>query len=255
MSHLKVIGAGFGRTGTMSFKTALEILGYRTAHMVSILFDKSGRQLNWWRQVFDGTGDLRALFENIYADFDATCDNPHCLFFAELFEQTGRSAKVVLTVRDPRSWHASLCETVYSVEVVNYLEWYSPIVRAVNSLVMPQSAQTAALLHTMISRWYTADCKDLRKFSDEQVIKLFGDWVAHVKRTIPAENLLVFEVKDGWKPLCQFLNKPIPKEEFPNVNDRAEMLQRMRLMKVFTLLPTVVLALLVVALIVYIVFL
>lgn len=49
--------------------------------------------------------------------------------------------------------------------------------------------------------------------------------VAHneaVKTTIPADQLLVFEVKEGWGPLCEFLKVPAPDDPFPRTNDRAE---------------------------------
>ncbi len=50
-------------------------------------------------------------------------------------------------------------------------------------------------------------------------------FVAHneaVKATIPAERLLVYEIKDGWEPLCAFLDVPTPTEAFPRTNDRSE---------------------------------
>ena len=39
---------------------------------------------------------------------------------------------------------------------------------------------------------------------------------------MPAERLLVFNVSEGWAPLCAFLGKPVPEDEpFPHLNDRA----------------------------------
>ena len=66
---------------------------------------------------------------------------------------------------------------------------------------------------------------------EETAVRFFTEWNEQVKREIPAERLLVFEVKDGWEPLCQFLGIPVPEEQFPNVNDTAEMQRNIRRMK------------------------
>ena len=48
--------------------------------------------------------------------------------------------------------------------------------------------------------------------------------MAEVKGFVPPDRLLVFDVKEGWPPLCAFLKKPVPNTPFPNVNDAAMML-------------------------------
>ena len=53
----------------------------------------------------------------------------------------------------------------------------------------------------------------------DETIKYYHDWVEHVKRTVPPNRLLVFESKQGWEPLCKFLNVPIPEEPYPYIND------------------------------------
>ncbi|HUB36310.1 MAG TPA: sulfotransferase, partial [Solirubrobacteraceae bacterium] len=47
-----------------------------------------------------------------------------------------------------------------------------------------------------------------------------------VKSAIPSERLLVWSVSEGWEPLCEFLELPVPDEPLPHVNDRAEFLSR-----------------------------
>ena len=66
---------------------------------------------------------------------------------------------------------------------------------------------------------------------EETAVRFFTEWQQQVKADIPADRLLVFEVKDGWEPLCQFLGLPVPQEPFPNVNDTAEVQQTIRRMK------------------------
>ena len=58
-------------------------------------------------------------------------------------------------------------------------------------------------------------------------MKSFKAWVERVKSTVPPEKLLVFDVKEGWEPLCKFLNKPVPNEPFPNINDKKDLQQKM----------------------------
>ena len=40
-----------------------------------------------------------------------------------------------------------------------------------------------------------------------------------VKRIVPSDKLLVYDVKEGWEPLCTFLGLPVPNNPFPRVND------------------------------------
>ena len=66
-----------------------------------------------------------------------------------------------------------------------------------------------------------------------------------MKKTVPQEKLLIFNVKDGWEPLCNFLELPIPEEPFPNSNDSEKMKRTIKIIKiaayclVFGLVPAV----------------
>lgn len=62
---------------------------------------------------------------------------------------------------------------------------------------------------------------------DDQMIKGFQQWNDSVQRAVPADRLLVLQVKEGWEPLCHFLNKPVPTMPFPHENDRTEMRKRL----------------------------
>ena len=50
-------------------------------------------------------------------------------------------------------------------------------------------------------------------------IMYYNNWIEHVTYTIPPERLLIFESKQGWGPLCTFLDLPIPEEPYPCLND------------------------------------
>jgi hypothetical protein len=47
-----------------------------------------------------------------------------------------------------------------------------------------------------------------------------------VKAAIPAERLLVWDVTEGWEPLCTFLDVPVPGEPLPHANDRDTFIDR-----------------------------
>ena len=49
----------------------------------------------------------------------------------------------------------------------------------------------------------------------------FESWTEFVRKTVPSDRLLEFDVRQGWKPLCDFLGKPVPDGAFPHINDRA----------------------------------
>ena len=59
---------------------------------------------------------------------------------------------------------------------------------------------------------------------EEEAVAVFNEHVEEVKSFVPSDRLLVFDVRDGWNPLCTFLNKPVPDVPFPCVNDTAMML-------------------------------
>ena len=67
---------------------------------------------------------------------------------------------------------------------------------------------------------------------EEASINHFNQWVQEVKNTVPSDKLLVFEVKEGWGPLCKFLEVPVPNIPFPNTNDTAQMKKRLRGVKI-----------------------
>ena len=59
----------------------------------------------------------------------------------------------------------------------------------------------------------------------EASVEFYNNWIEEVKRNVPEDRLLIFNVKEGWKPLCDFLNVPIPDQPFPKTNDTAQMNQ------------------------------
>ena len=190
---LKVIGAGFGRTGTMSLKAALEQLGLGPCYHMVECMPRGPEHWQHWIDAADGKPDWDRLFDG----FGSTVDFPASTSYRALAEHYPE-AKVILTVRDPERWFDSTQETIFAPDWTAYL-------------------RTVEMGH-FIRRTINDYLQD-RMHDREHLIRRFEEHNDEVRRTIPAERLLVYEVRQGWQPLCDFLNLPVPDGDFPNVND------------------------------------
>jgi hypothetical protein len=120
---MKVIGAGFGRTGTMSLKVALERLGFGPCYHMTEIFahpEHTGFWLSVWRRE-------PADWDGVLGNYQATVDWPGCTFYEELMERHPGS-KVLLSVRDPDRWYESTRSTIYELSKITAP---SPLFRAV----------------------------------------------------------------------------------------------------------------------------
>lgn len=193
---LRVIGAGYGRTGTLSLKLALEQLGFGPCFHMSEAIAQPACIPDWLEAVRG-----RANWEKIFAGYAATVDHPGCAFYRELAAHYP-DAKVVLTVRDPNDWFDSTQATVFS-----------PAMRA----RVPEGPFSEFLGQTVWGLF--GDAIDDRA----RMVAAFERHTAEVRGAIPASRLLVLDVKQGWGPLCEFLGVAVPAAAFPRVNSRAEM--------------------------------
>ena len=125
-------------------------------------------------------------------------------------------AKVVLTVREPEKWYHSVKETIYYLSCIFA---YKPEV----ALFMKMSGLGRFL---KMGRTSGDELFEAIGGGQDSAVEFYESWVKEVKSHVPPERLLVFSVKEGWGPLCRFLDLPIPEIEFPNRNDRAEMMDR-----------------------------
>jgi hypothetical protein len=199
---VKVIGAGFGRTGTLSTKAALERLGFGPCyHMVEFL--KRPQDAPHWMAALRGEAvDWQAVF----GTYQATTDWPACNFWREL-AQAYPEAGVVLTVRDPERWWQSINSTLFSQHMIAALPGADP---------KSPMAHVGPLAGLLMNRTF-----DGRTADREHVIRRYEEHNARVREGVPPERLLVFEVAQGWDPLCEFLGVEAPDEPFPHLNEGA----------------------------------
>lgn len=216
---LKVIGAGIGRTGTLSLKAALEELGFgRCYHMIELLTHPE--HVDFWEDLSRGRP---VNWDAFFVGYQAAVDFPAYRFYKELLHQYP-DAKVLLTVRDPQSWYDSALHTIYRAGP-------GPLAKAMMSVQLPFSPKLRRLVRIfrLANRlvWET----DFRgRFEDKEfALRIFQEHAEEVKRVVPPEQLLVYEVREGWEPLCRFLGVPVPEgKPFPWLNGRATFRQRPR---------------------------
>jgi hypothetical protein len=198
---LSVIGAGFGRTGTLSLKGALEALGLGSCyHMIEVMNSPSHSAL--WNSAADGD-DVN--WQEIFGDYGATVDWPACHFWKELADFYPK-AKVLLSVRDPEKWYQSVTNTIYQLL----------------SQPLPDKDAKDFVHRNMVRKIILEQTFDNRFTDKDYAISVYEKHIETVKNTIPADRLLVFNVAEGWAPLCKFLNVNIPDTPFPRVNSTEE---------------------------------
>ena len=196
---LQIIGTGVGRTGTYSLRLAINQLGLGPCHHMEEVIDNLPVQGPLWSGALKGNAD----WEAIYNGYQSAVDWPTAAFFRELINAYP-SARFILTHRSPESWADSFMGTIYKLI-------------ADRDQAPPELKEWLEMVNGIVSK--TGFPGGLER---EDLMKAF---VAHneaVKKTIPASQLLVYEVKEGWEPLCAFLGVPVPDEPFPRTNRREE---------------------------------
>jgi len=215
---IKVIGAGLGRTGTMSLKMALEQLGYgQCFHMVELL--NQPQLLPHFKQLYRiGITDWERLFDN----YQSTTDYPTCLYYREILEHYPR-AKVVLTIRDPEQWYNSVRQTIYRGKPKNV----SDALRLIRNLIRSSDTRKVAPVFRYADQLIWSG-QFQSTFEDKNfALQCYQKHIDEVIKNVPADQLLIFDVREGWAPLCQFLGVPIPAQPFPRSHQRQSFNEKM----------------------------
>lgn len=199
---MRVIGAGFGRTGTETLKAALErLLGGNCYHMKEVLaqadqldrwvaFAEAGRKGMDWHILFDG--------------YEACVDWPVCNYYREILDELP-DALVVLSVREPNGWFDSFQTLVRLAAMLRRLRF------------VPKFRKFTDMIDGAV--WHIFD-----DVTDRQhCVEVFEQHIEAVKQNVPPDRLLVYRVQEGWAPLCDFLGAEVPDEPFPRLNSRADL--------------------------------
>ncbi len=200
---MQVFGAGVGRTGTYSLKLAIDQLGLGPCHhMEEVLLDQAA-QVPLWAAALESSPDWGKIFDG----YRSAVDWPTAAFFREL-NAAFPAAKFILTLRDPDRWTESFRATIYKLLAErgnlpgDMLPWLDMAEGVVAKTGFPGGLDEAGLKKAFLAH------------NDA------------VKAAIAADRLLIFQVKDGWGPLCAFLDMPVPADPFPRSNDRGEFWDR-----------------------------
>jgi hypothetical protein len=204
---LQVIGAGFGRTGTRSLKVALEEFGYGLCYHMIELFEHPDHVERWEAAVRGEPVDWEELFHG----YQATVDWPGAAFYKDLMKAYPE-AKVLLSIREPERWYESTRNTLYTTvdPSPEMIAAVGPAPRLNDELIWKRTFGGNFEI-----RWHAIEV--LERHNEE------------VKEHVPAERLLVYEAKDGWGPLCEFLGVEVPKAKpFPHLNDTEVFIKRVQ---------------------------
>ncbi|MBT4494136.1 MAG: sulfotransferase family protein [Gammaproteobacteria bacterium] len=201
---LEIVGAGFGRTGTLSLKQALEQLGFSKCYHMLEVNEKEGHRTEWAKAHRGEAIDWDTLYEG----YKATVDWPSCNLWREQAIHFP-DAKILLSQRDPESWYKSIMNTIYPTSKVA-LESDDPALQ-------------------YFGRWAFELIWDGvfngRLDDKDHVISIFHSHNQAVIDEVPADRLLVFEAKQGWEPLCDFLEVPVPDTDYPRTNTTEQFLE------------------------------
>jgi hypothetical protein len=254
---MMVVGAGLGRTGTTSLKNALEILlPGKCYHMEETLKYRDGACRKWvdfLSERLDATdapttaavssetksstftttttttmsssasslAKAKLFYQQnlLDAGYVAGVDMPICACYEEIM-QLYPDCKVILSVReDEKAWWRSNANLWSDVDE----EVFTPFAQRLPKFVAFKE------LTAIIRRMTGMPAVTKESFQNsESWINYYRRWNQQVIERVPRDRLLIWNVKDGWAPLCKFLNVPIPSKPFPHFNEGGKMASRMR---------------------------
>ena len=202
---LKVIGTGFGRTGTHSLKLALDMLGVGPCYHMVEVFEHPGHAA-LWQALGEGRRDD---FNTVLAGFSSVVDWPTTYFWRALIARNP-DAKILHTERPAEEWYQSISQTIFPFLQRPLLPPGAPEPR-------PDARAHQAMTNRLIREGTFGG--DLSK---ENAIAIYRAHGEAVRQAVPPEKLLVFNPRDGWKPLCAFLGVPVPGADYPRTNSTDE---------------------------------
>lgn len=197
---LRVVGAGLGRTGTLSLKVGLEkLLGAPCYHMMEV-FTHPEHAAYW---ISAGRGDMPD-WDEVFKGYVAAVDWPPCAWWPEISAKYP-DAIVLLSTRDSaETWWNSANETIFG------------------GVDKAPPGPFRDMVTGMFASRFTPNIRD-RAAS----IAAYEKHNAEVRARVPKSRLLEYQPGDGWEPLCRALGVPVPSEPYPHTNTREQWAARM----------------------------
>jgi len=216
---VRVICVGLSRTGTSSLKAALsQLLPGRTYHAMDLLQDiNSYDTYTFWKKLSEDTAtseDIRHFFTS--KNYSAVCDIP-CLEYWPQISRAFPRARLVLTVREPVAWYKSVSTTL--LPLAAQINRWSFLLRLM-CCILYQSTFQIRLLNILFRQ---IRCKELTQ--EAAAVRFYSKWNEEVTSAVKPGRLLVFDVREGWDPLCKFLNLSTPETPFPRLNDSSALVR------------------------------
>lgn len=199
---LRIVGAGFGRTGTLSLKLALEQLGFGPSYHMYELFNHHPDHIQDWDAAHQGR---QVDWDALYTGYNATVDWPSCNLWKVLSEYYPDS-KIIINIRDPESWHKSVLNTILPASI-----------RSIESTDPEQKVIGEWLFRVIWDGVFGGRITDR-----SHATRIYNQHVENVLKNTPSDRLLVFEGTQTWEPLCEFLGCPVPDQPFPRANSTEE---------------------------------
>jgi hypothetical protein len=208
---MRVIGVGFGRTGTASVKLALERLGLGPCYHMSEVIERPQRAGDWLAATRHPVD-----WDRMFAGYLSTVDWPGAAFWRELLAAYP-DAMVLLTVRDTDSWYRSCADTIFRTA------GRLPDAATAAAGALPAGFEdfVAMTQAVVVDRVFGGRIDDR-----DHAVAVYERHNAAVRAEVPAGRLLEYRAADGWGPLCDRLGVPVPDEPFPHVNDTAAFRRR-----------------------------
>jgi hypothetical protein len=195
---LRVVGAGLGRTGTLSLKNALEhLLGEPCYHMTEV-FTRAD-DLAFWQAAAEGEA---VDWDEVFDGYAATVDWPGASFWREIAAENPDAPVLLSTRADAATWWRSASATIFAGLQGGARPAHDPFLDMWEAITRDR----------FTSRWREA----------EPAMAAYEAHNASVRAAIPSERLFEWQPGDGWEPLCSMLGVPVPDLDFPHVNSTEE---------------------------------
>jgi len=210
---IKIIGAGFPRTGTNTLRESLEMLGFnKTYHMKQLLVHPEN--LHYWTTLREThTTD----WDGLYDGYEATVDFPCYPWYKEHMKRYP-DAKVILSLRPFEDWYTSFSSTIWKAQNPPPEQQAAMAERVASDPRLQKVMKVMDFAKVAIIHDHFQD-----RFADKEYMEnVFNDHNEEVKNYVPADKLLVYDVREGWEPLCKFLDVEVPGEPLPHTNKKED---------------------------------